>query len=92
MFSAISIIITLCLGSIRCFQGVKNEKSPEKENDQWLLLREYGENSCKGDENDWIKPTVIGYLVGQLIGAIFGVALCIAFIYHCILKNLKFHM
>ncbi|CAG9538080.1 unnamed protein product [Cercopithifilaria johnstoni] len=89
-FSAISIIITLCLGSIRCFQGVKSEKLPEDENSQSLLLPEIGENDCKGDENEWIKPTVTGYLVGQLIGVIFGIALCIAFIYHCILKNLKF--
>lgn len=86
----ISIIITLCLSSTQCFQDVKNEKLSEDQNDHWLLLSGIGQSDCKSDENEWIKPTVIGYLVGQLIGAIFGIALCVAFIYHCILKNLKF--
>uniref|UniRef100_A0A0R3RZY9 Transmembrane protein n=1 Tax=Elaeophora elaphi TaxID=1147741 RepID=A0A0R3RZY9_9BILA len=39
--------------------------------DQWLLLSGIEESDCSGDENDWIKPTIIGYLVGQLIGLIF---------------------
>uniref|UniRef100_A0AAF5Q105 Transmembrane protein n=1 Tax=Wuchereria bancrofti TaxID=6293 RepID=A0AAF5Q105_WUCBA len=90
MSFAISIIIMFCSSSIQCFQDVKDEKSSEDQNDHWLLLSGIGQNDCKGDENEWIKPTVIGYLVGQFIGAIFGIALCVAFIYHCILKNLKF--
>ncbi|KAL3997933.1 hypothetical protein ACH3XW_12970 [Acanthocheilonema viteae] len=88
MSFAIRIIITLCLSSIWCFQDVKDKRSGE--NDQWILSSKTGENECKGDENEWIKPTVIGYLVGLLIGAIFGIVLCVASIYHCILKNLKF--
>ncbi|EFO26901.1 hypothetical protein LOAG_01576 [Loa loa] len=86
----ISIIITLCLGSIWCSQDIRDVESPGVQDDHWLLLSGIGENDCKGDENDWIKPSVIGYLVGLLTGAVFGVALCAAFIYHCILKNLKF--
>ncbi|VDM10419.1 unnamed protein product [Wuchereria bancrofti] len=45
-----------------CFQDVKDEKSSEDQNDHWLLLSGIGQNDCKGDENEWIKPTVIGYL------------------------------
>nr|CDQ02632.1 Bm12930, isoform c [Brugia malayi] len=58
-------------GSTQCFQDVKNEKLSEDQNDHWLLLSGIGQSDCKSDENEWIKPTVIGYLVGQLIGAIF---------------------
>uniref|UniRef100_A0A0R3QS66 Recep_L_domain domain-containing protein n=1 Tax=Brugia timori TaxID=42155 RepID=A0A0R3QS66_9BILA len=61
----------LCLSSTQCFQDVKNEKLSEDQNDHWLLLSGIGQSDCKSDENEWIKPTVIGYLVGQLIGAIF---------------------
>lgn len=85
----ISIIITLCFGSIQSFQSAENKKSLEDENDQWLLWSKIADG-CKGDENAWIKPTVIGFLVGQLVGGICGIALCIVLIYHCILKNLKF--
>uniref|UniRef100_A0A8R1TZ35 Uncharacterized protein n=1 Tax=Onchocerca volvulus TaxID=6282 RepID=A0A8R1TZ35_ONCVO len=35
--SVISIIITLCFGSIQSFQSAENKKSLEDENDQWLL-------------------------------------------------------
>ncbi|KAM3721282.1 Enhancer of translation termination [Dirofilaria immitis] len=89
MSFAISIIITLCLGSIQCFQSVQDGESLKDEYDQWLLWSRIGDG-CKGDENAWIKPAFIGYLVGQLLGGIFGVALYIVLIYHCILKNLKF--
>lgn len=67
-----------------------DENLPEDENGQWLPLFKIGEDDCKGDENEWIKPTVVGYFVGQLIGVIFGIALSVAFIHHYVLKNLKF--
>ncbi|VDO25650.1 unnamed protein product [Onchocerca flexuosa] len=72
----IRIIIALCLGSIHSFQSAENEKLLKDGNDQWLLWSKIGDG-CKGDENAWIKPTVIGFLVGQLLGGIFGIALCI---------------
>ncbi|VDK88307.1 unnamed protein product [Litomosoides sigmodontis] len=89
-FSAVSLIITLYVSSIWCLQGITDGEFPEDENAQWLPLLKIGEYDCKGDENEWIKPAVIGYLVGQLIGVIFGIALSVAFIHHCVLKNLKF--
>ncbi|MCP9260079.1 hypothetical protein DINM_003460 [Dirofilaria immitis] len=79
--SPISIIITLCLGSIQCFQSVQDGESLKDEYDQWLLWSRIGDG-CKGDENAWIKPAFIGYLVGQLLGGIFGVALYIKLL-HC---------
>lgn len=88
--SALSIITTLYLGSIRCFQDNEYEKSSEDQDTRWIVLPGSVESDCKGDENEWIKPTVTGFLVGQLIGGVTGVALSVAFIYHCILKNLKF--
>uniref|UniRef100_A0A915PDE7 Uncharacterized protein n=1 Tax=Setaria digitata TaxID=48799 RepID=A0A915PDE7_9BILA len=77
----VSIIITLCLGSTWCFRDAYDEKSQEDEDDQWVLQAKIA-GDCKSDEHAWMKPAVIGYLVGLLLGAISGVTLCIAFVYH----------
>ncbi|OZC12801.1 hypothetical protein X798_00435, partial [Onchocerca flexuosa] len=75
----IRIIIALCLGSIHSFQSAENEKLLKDGNDQWLLWSKIGDG-CKGDENAWIKPTVIGFLVGQLLGVYKLMIICFAVI------------
>lgn len=74
------IIVVFYIVSTRCYREKKAD----------LLQAKVGEGECKGDENAWIKPFVMGYFVGLFLGVAVGVALCIAFVHHCILKNLIF--